>query len=58
MARPPKRYRIRVRGHQRTDIDPDLLMQALLLMAEEHQQTANTSPQPRSGGVRPMEEPA
>jgi hypothetical protein len=34
MARPIKRYRIRVRGRgrQRNDIDPDLLMQALLAM--------------------------
>ena len=38
MARPAKRYTIRVRGDQRDDIDADLLMQALLLMAEEADQ--------------------
>jgi hypothetical protein len=38
MARPAKRYRIRVRGNQREDIDADLLMQALLQIAEEREQ--------------------
>jgi hypothetical protein len=38
MARPAKRYNIRVRGSQREDIDADLLMQALLQIAEEREQ--------------------
>jgi predicted ArsR family transcriptional regulator len=38
MGRPRKRYNIRVRGGQREDIDADLLMQALLQIAEERQQ--------------------
>lgn len=41
MARPPKRYRIRVRGRQREDIDADLLMQALLQIAEERAQATD-----------------
>lgn len=48
MARPAKRYRIRVRGSQREDIDADLLMQALLQMAEEREQTED-----RPDGSRP-----
>lgn len=38
MGRPRKRYNIRVRGDQREDIDADLLMQALLQIAEERTQ--------------------
>jgi hypothetical protein len=32
-----KRYRIRIRGKQRDDIDIDLLAQALLMIAEDLQ---------------------
>jgi len=35
MARKPKQHRIRVRGHQRDDIDLDLLVQALLQVGED-----------------------
>jgi predicted ArsR family transcriptional regulator len=38
MGRPRKRYNIRVRGDQREDTDADLLMQALLQIAEERTQ--------------------
>lgn len=41
MARPAKHYQIRVRGAQRSDIDADLLLQALLLMAEEIEQVSS-----------------
>lgn len=57
MARPAKRYRIRVRGHQREDIDADLLMQALLTMAEEREQAGDDSDasRPDSGSGQPGE---
>jgi hypothetical protein len=51
MARPAKRYRIRVRGNQREDIDADLLMQALLQIAEEREQGEDDPDEPRSGGT-------
>jgi predicted ArsR family transcriptional regulator len=43
MGRPRKRYNIRVRGDQREDIDADLLMQALLQIAEERTQGTDAS---------------
>lgn len=49
MARPIKRYRIRVRGSQRKDVDADLLMQALLLMAEESQERKGMDDASRAG---------
>jgi hypothetical protein len=55
MAKDPKRHRIRVRGHQRDDIDLDLLVQALIQIGEERaraQQEAEPDgdkPLPRSG---------
>lgn len=46
MARPPSQRRIRVRGRQRDDIDLDLLVQALIAIAEERmqRQAAEDSP--------------
>jgi len=51
MASPAKRYRIRVRGNQREDIDADLLMQALLQIAEEREQGADDPDDLRPGGT-------
>lgn len=56
MARPPKRYNIRVRGRQRDDIDADLLMQALLQIAEEREQGADAPDEPRLGGTGTLAE--
>jgi hypothetical protein len=51
MARPAKRYRIRVRGNQREDIDADLLMQALLQIAEEREQGTDDPDDLHPGGT-------
>lgn len=51
MARPAKRYRIRVRGNQREDIDADLLMQALLQIAEEREQGEDGPDDRHPGGT-------
>lgn len=50
MPRPQKRYRIRVSGQQRDNIDPDLLMQALLIMVEERIRAASSESTSEDGG--------
>jgi hypothetical protein len=51
MGRPRKRYNIRVYGDQREDIDADLLMQALLQIAEERTQGTDASETPGDYGT-------
>lgn len=50
MARPLIRHRIRVIGRQRTDIDTDLLIQALIQIAEDEatQTSSDTHPTARA----------
>jgi predicted ArsR family transcriptional regulator len=52
MGRPRKRYNIRVRGNQREDIDADLLMQALLQIAEERTQGTEAPETPGDDDAR------
>lgn len=60
MARPLIRRRIKVSGRQRTDIDADLLLQALIQIAED--EAAQNSPgeptTPTPAGTRPNHMPA
>lgn len=60
MARPLIRRRIKVSGRQRTDIDADLLLQALIQIAEDEAAQNSPSvdpPVPARAGTRPNHMP-